>query len=197
MKQPQGRWLAGILMSMGMFLIGASPGSLWGEDARPLFRHRKAVEIGDVVTVIIIEDASATNQSQLKTSKEDEVDLEGSGVGKLDFIPLFGAEFDYKKEHQGRGQTSLSGQMSARVTATVVDVLPDGNLVVEGSRTVKINEDTDQITLRGVVRPEDIRADNTVLSTYLAEAQISYSGSGPGKNPSRQGLIAKIFDLLF
>jgi flagellar L-ring protein precursor FlgH len=192
---------------VGLFLtsmLGAHPapaeqatGSLWDEASVPLFANRKATAIGDVVTVIIVEEASASNQTQMKLTKENSVDMSGEGSGKLDFIPLFGGQFDYTKEHQGKGQTSLSGRMSARVTAMVVEILPNGNLVIEGSRNVRINEDTDQITLRGVVRPEDIRADNTVLSTYLADAQISYTGSGPSKNAGKQGIIARLLDLLF
>jgi len=172
-------------------------GSLWDEGAVALFANRKATQVGDVVTVIIVEEASASNQTQMKLTKESSVDMSGQGSGKLDFIPLFGGQMDYKKEHQGKGQTSLSGQMSARVTAVVVEILPNGNFVIEGSRNVLINEDTDQITVRGVVRPEDIRADNTVLSTYLADARISYTGSGPGKNAGKQGIIARLLDLLF
>ncbi|MCK4412038.1 MAG: flagellar basal body L-ring protein FlgH [Candidatus Eisenbacteria sp.] len=172
-------------------------GSLWSEASVPLFGNRKATQVGDVVTVIIIEEASASNQTQLKLTKESKTDLSGRGSGKLDFIPLFGGQMDYKKEHQGKGQTSLSGKMSARVTAVVMEILPNGDFVIEGSRSVRINDDTDQITVRGVVRPEDIRADNTVLSTFLADAQISYTGSGPSKNTGKQGLIARLLDLLF
>jgi flagellar L-ring protein precursor FlgH len=175
----------------------ANEGSLWGDRPELLFTQRKAKKIGDLVTVIVVEDASASNQSQMKVSKENATDLSGEGSGKLDFIPLFGGKMSYKKEHQGKGQTTLSGQMSARVTAEVKEVYPDGNYLIEGSRSVKINDDLDRITLRGVVRPEDIDADNTVLSTYLAQAQIAYVGSGPGKNAGRQGLISRILDLLF
>ncbi|MBM3317786.1 MAG: flagellar basal body L-ring protein FlgH [Candidatus Eisenbacteria bacterium] len=175
----------------------AGDGSLWHEQGALLFQQRKAMRVGDLVTVIIVEEASARNESQLKVSKETGTELGGSGSGKLDFIPLFGGQWDYKKDHQGKGQTSLSGQMSARVTAEVKEVLPDGNYVIEGSRSVKINDDLDRITVRGVVRPEDITAGNTVLSAYLAQAQIAYVGSGPSKNAGRQGLISRILDLLF
>lgn len=188
----------GIEASAGSGPEGAgSEGSLWSEQGTLFFQQRKAMQIGDLVTVIIVEESSARNASEMKVSKESGAELGGQGSGKLDFIPLFGGQYDYKKEHQGKGETSLSGQMSARVTAEVREVLPDGNYVIEGSRSVKINDDLDRITVRGVVRPEDITAGNTVLSTYLAQAQIAYVGSGPGKNAARQGIIARILDLLF
>jgi flagellar L-ring protein FlgH len=172
-------------------------GSLWRDSSALLFAQRKATQIGDLVTVVIVEDASASNKSQLQLTKENKTDLSGEGSGKLSFLPIFGGTLDYKKDQQGKGQTTLSGQMSARVTAEVIEILPDGNYLIEGSRSVKINDDLDRITVRGVVRPEDIRADNSVLSTYLAQAQIAYVGSGPGKNAARQGLISRILDLLF
>jgi flagellar L-ring protein precursor FlgH len=83
------------------------------------------------------------------------------------------------------------------VTAEVIEIRPNGNLVIEGSRTVLINDDEDQITVRGVLRPEDIAADNTVLSTYLSEAQIAYTGNGPNDNATKQGIITRILDLIF
>jgi flagellar L-ring protein FlgH len=172
-------------------------GSLWRDSSALLFAQRKASQLGDLITVIIVEDASATNKSQLQVSKQSKTDLSGEGSGKLSFLPIFGGTLDYTKDQQGKGQTTLSGQMSARVTAEVIEILPDGNYLIEGSRSVKINDDLDRITVRGVVRPEDIRADNSVLSTYLAQAQIAYVGSGPGKNAARQGLISRILDLLF
>jgi len=174
-----------------------SANSLWSDQSINLFSNNKAMKIGDIVTVIIVEDASASNQSQMKLTKDSSTDLSGSGSGKLDFIPLFGGSMDYKKDHQGKGQTSLSGQMKARVTAEVVEIRPNGNLVIEGTRAVEINEDTDEIKLRGVIRPEDIASDNTILSTYLSDAQLSYSGTGPGKQAGRQGIIARLLDLVF
>lgn len=175
----------------------AAAESLWNDYSINLFSNNKAMVVGDIVTVIIVEDASATNQTQMKLTKESKINLGGQGSGTLDFIPLFGGKLNYKKEQDGKGQTTLKGKMNARVTAEVVEILPNGNLIIEGSRTVQINEDVDEITVRGVIRPEDIAADNTVLSTYLSEAQISYTGSGPNKHSSRQGIIARILDLIF
>ncbi len=175
----------------------ASAVSLWRDDTGRLFADRKALRVGDIVTVLVVEDAKASNQSQMKLTKDAKSDVSGQGSGFLDFIPLFGAKLGLKKEHQGKGQTTLSGKMTARVAAQVVEVRPNGNLVIEGSRTVKINDDEDRIAVRGVVRPEDIASDNTVLSTYLSEAQISYTGSGPGKHAAREGIIARILNFLF
>lgn len=187
--------ILGVLLSV----LGASAyaSSLWNEEAVRFFSNHKAMHVGDIVTVIIVEDASASNKSEMKLNKESENSLDGTGSGPLDFIPLMGAKMSYSKEQQGKGETKLNGKMSARITAAVVEIRPNGNLVIEGSRIVQINEDQDEITVRGVIRPEDIEADNTVLSTYISEAQIGYRGAGPGKNAARQGLIARVLDLIF
>jgi flagellar L-ring protein FlgH len=175
----------------------ASATSLWNVKSVNLFSNNKAMRIGDIVTVIVVEDASASSQSQTKLTKESEISANGTAAGALDFIPLFSGKVDYTKDQQGKGQTSLGGKMSARVTAEVVEIHPNGNLVIEGSRMVEINEDVDQITIRGVIRPQDIASDNTVLSTYMSDAQVSYTGSGPSKQAGRQGLIARLLDLVF
>ncbi len=190
------KWVLGGLAVLPA-LAAAEGGSLWSERSVALFADRKAMGVGDVVTVVIVESSSASNESQLQLTKKTSSTVDGKGSGALDFIPLFGGEIDTRKEHQGRGETTLSGRMTARVTAQITAVLPNGNLVIEGSRTVKINDDVDQISVRGVVRPEDVRADNTVLSTHLSEAQISYVGSGPGKHAARPGILTRILDLIF
>lgn len=189
-------WISTAVLLLGLAATCEAE-SMWDDESVNLFSNHKARQVGDIVTVIIVEDASASSQSQTKLTKESKSDLTGTGSGQLDFIRLFGASMDYSKEHQGKGQTTQSGKMKARITAEIIEIRPNGNLVVEGSRLVKINEDVDEITLRGVIRPADIAADNTVLSTYLSEAQIAYTGSGPNKNTGRQGLIARILDLIF
>ncbi len=192
-----------LLVLLGVCIASALPWgspraeSLWREGSVNLFSNYKAMKVGDIVTVIIAEDATASSQTQMKSNKKNETTLAGKGVGALDFIPLFGLDGEYEKKFDGKGQTSVAGRMNARVTATVIEIRPSGNLVIEGSRTVQINNDTDVITVRGILRPQDIASDNTVLSTFLSEAQIGYTGSGPSKNTAKQGLLARFLDLFF
>lgn len=191
------RLVAAVLLLLCSVSGPVAAKSLWNAESINLFSNNKAMRIGDIVTVIIVEDASASSQTQMKLTKANEISANGTASGALDFIPLFTGKIDYSKDQQGKGQTSMGGQMSAQVTAEVVEIRPNGNLVIEGSRQVEINEDTDQITIRGIIRPEDIASDNTILSTYLSDAQVSYTGTGPSKNAARQGLIARLLDLVF
>ena len=172
--------------------------SLWSDDGGNRYSNRKARHLGDLITVIVTESSQGTNRSTLKTKKESKVDAEGGpGEGTLGFLPFFKATTGVKDELDGSGQTTLSGQLSTKITAQVIEIRPNGYLVVEGSRLINVNGDEDRITLHGVARSEDIRADNTIFSTFLAEARISYDGKGPVKNASRRGIFLRILSWFF
>lgn len=158
-----------------------------------LYLDHKASEVGDLVTIIIVESSKASQQAATDTGKEGEVGVSPSG-GVLNFIPIFGIRGESRSD--SKGSTTRGGSINARVTARVVDVEPNGALVLEGTQRIVVNKEQQEIILRGVVRPEDIRPDNTVLSTFLADAQIEYKGDGSigGKRQS-PGLITNFFGL--
>ncbi len=171
---------------------GSSP-SLWSDETGNRYSNRKALRVGDLVTVIVIENSQGTKSATLKTNKEDQTDLGGGpGKGPLSFIPLFSAKSDLKDQINGTGQTSLSGQLSTKISAEVVEIRPDGHLIIEGSRMVSVNGDEDRITLHGVARPEDIQADNTIYSTFLADARITYAGKGPASHAAQKGFLLRL-----
>lgn len=175
----------------------ASP-SLWSDDGGNRYSNRKAMHVGDLITILVTESSQGSNRSSLKTKKESKVDMEGGpGHGTLGFLPRFQAATSAKDELDGSGQTSLSGQLNTKITAQVIEIRPNGHLVIEGSRMVSVNGDEDRITLHGVARPEDIRADNTMYSTYLAEARISYHGKGPVKSAAHRGLLLRVLSWFF
>lgn len=193
------------LLILGLMLL-ATPGaaradetsSLWNQEAGQRYTNRKAMHVGDLITVIVDESSSGTNSSSLRTKKESKFDASGGpGKGPLSFIPLFSAKTDAKDEMNGNGAVSLSGQLSTRLTVQVIEIRPSGQLVVEGSRLVEVNGEEDRFTLHGVVRPEDIRADNTVQSNYLAEARISYAGDGAVHHAAKRGIFQRILSWIF
>lgn len=162
-----------------------------------LYTDRKAHMLGDVLTVLISEESSASRTAKTYTQKRDEVATSGEGTGVLDFIPLFSGGIDYKNLHDGTGKTSRQGKLWATITTKVVEVLPNGDLRIEGKKTVLVNQDKEEITLKGLVRHEDIAADNTVLSIYLADAQIEYKGKGAVDAGQKKGIILRILDWFF
>jgi flagellar L-ring protein precursor FlgH len=176
----------------------AQDGSIWNDREGFRYTNRKAMQIGDLITVIVTESASGSNRSSLSTSKEHKVDIEGGpGAGPFDFIPLFNLESNAKNELDGSGQVSVSGQLSTTLTVQVREIRPDGCLLVEGSRYIELNGEDEQVTLSGVARPEDIRSDNTILSTRLAEVMIHYTGKGAGKSASRPGILQRVLSWIF
>lgn len=196
-------FLRALIQGVLLLLVAHGPtfaedGSLWDEREGFRYTNRKAMQVGDLITVVVTESSSGSNRSSLSTSKEHKVNVEGGpGSGSLDFIPLFGVDSNAKNELKGSGQVSVSGTLTTTLTVEVREVRPNGYLVVEGSRLIDLNGEQEQVTLHGVVRPDDIRSDNTVVSNKLSEMRIQYAGKGAGKSASRPGILARILGWIF
>ena len=185
-------------LAEGFAPASATDGSLW--DTRTGFRYtnRKAMRIGDVITVRVSESSSGSNRSSLSASKEHKLEASGGpGSGKLDFLPLFGFDSQTKNELDGSGAVSVSGQLSTTLTVTVREIRPNGHLVVEGSRLISLNGEEERVSIHGVARPEDVRSDNTVLSTQLSEVRIDYDGKGIGRSSTRPGILQRVLGWIF
>jgi len=158
-----------------------------------LFSDHKARKVGDIVTIIVAESSKASNSDTVQTSKK--TGTNGSlndlfGLGKLPLKVGVDADSGYA----GSGTTTRSGSMDARISVSIKEILPNGNLMLEGTRNVTINDDIQMITISGIVRSDDITPDNTVLSIYMADAQIKYKGQGPSS--SSPGVVTKITKVL-
>jgi flagellar L-ring protein precursor FlgH len=188
--------LAFLWGGMGAFAQSENPGSLWRDDARNPFTDRKARNVGDVLTVLIVETASATTAAQTQSQKSESTNV-SAGVGPVLSALIPNWSTGGTTQTQGQGTTTRSGRLSARLTVVVKQVLPNGNLVIEGTRFVQINKDIQKLVLTGIVRPDDIRSDNTVLSEFIAEATIRYDGKGPVSDRQRMGILSRILSWLF
>ena len=173
-------------------------GSLWsGERYVPsLFEDQKAHDVGDVVTVRIVETSHGEKIATTKTEKDSSL---SSSIGSLFGISTdkLSVETETASKYDGSGSTSRSSQLTAVVTAKVKEVLPNGNLVIDGKREVLVNKERQYILLSGIVRPADIGPNNTVLSSAIADAQISYTGTGVINDKQRPGWFIRLFDLLW
>ena len=183
-------------------------GSLWSEaSASNLFNDIKARKIGDVITVRIVEDPEAKLDANTKTSRASSIDAAklkflgymkaladknsrlAQDPGTDDLISAsFGSKFD------GKGSSDRDGHVKAYISAVVEKVLYNGNLYIRGNREIRVNNETQYITLSGIVRPEDISSSNEVSSTYVADANITYSGSGPLADKQQPGWLGRILD---
>jgi len=166
---------------------------LWDEDSGSLFSSLKARKVGDVVTVIIQEQSMAQSKAQTNTKVKNE-SSGGPGKGTLDFISLWGLTSENK--YKGDADTKRMGQLQAKISARIVEILPTGDYRIEGTKEVNINGERERIKISGIVRPRDIRPDNTVLSTYLADAAIMYDGKGIIDNGHEPGILTKLLNWL-
>ncbi len=186
----------GVIALLSM-LVGyyAIADSLWKDGNRSLYADRKAVKEGDVLTVLIYESTTASSRADTKTSKSDSASTK-PGVGPLlSLLPEWSVSG--KTGSQASGTTTRSGTLVGKISVVVKEVLPSGNLKVEGARTVGVNGEKEKIVLTGIVRPEDVSAENTVASTAIAEAEIHYEGKGPVGSKQREGLLTKLLKWLF
>lgn len=178
-------------------------GSLWQEDAPlvSLFYDQKARQVGDIVTIKIVESSAATNKASTDTDRNSSMSASLDAFFNAEkrfpadqpfFNPFSKVAGGLESQFEGTGTTKRSGDLNADITALVTQVLPNGNMVLVGSREVLINNENQIIQLSGVVRPRDIDADNHVLSTYVADARISYSGTGIINDRQKPGWLTKI-----
>ncbi|MHB9035451.1 MAG: flagellar basal body L-ring protein FlgH [Armatimonadota bacterium] len=170
--------------------------SLWQpEAAKSQYADKRAAKVGDIVTVIIVESASSSQTASTDTKKNSKIDT-GPGAGPLlDRIPLF--QYEGGDSMKASGSTTRSSKFTTTMTATVTKVTDNGNLEIQGSRFVQTNKEKEEVKLAGVIRPQDVTTDNTVLSTCIADAKITHVGSGPIGSRQKEGLIGKIFKILF
>ncbi len=180
-------------------------GSLWTKTSRSILIDQKASRVGDVLTIIVQEAASASSNASTKTSRADKVGFDGvsgSSAGLLSPVGLarnllgpFGVGNSTSTD--GQGQTARSGSLNTRLTVMIKEILPNGNLVVEGSRMVVVNAEKQKVVISGTVRPQDISPANTISSIQLANATVQYDGKGPVGDKQRKGLLSTIFGWLF
>lgn len=190
------RWVFSVLPVLFLVFVGTGPvaaTSLWSGQGS-LYADTRARQVGDLVTLIIVEKSQAQQNAATTTGKDGSVNI-GPGFGLLDILPLLRVEGG--DSLSSGGSTSRGGQLTARMTTRVVEVLPNGNLVIEGRQVIRINEEEQEIRVTGVVRPQDIARDNTVLSTFVADADITFKGTGPLGDKQEPGLLTRIFNWLF
>ena len=166
----------------------ASANSLWRSGARAFFIDQRAAKVGDILTVLITINDNAKTSNETAASRvgantasmSNFLGLE-STIGKIlpkAFSPANAINATTNFTNTGTGTITRQEQINLTVAAVVTNVLPNGNLVIEGSQEVKTNDDVRELTVSGIVRPEDITSSNTINHTQIAEARINYGGRG-------------------
>jgi flagellar L-ring protein precursor FlgH len=194
-------WLA--LLAASALALNAQAQSLWKEGAtRSMVADKRAGAIGDILTILVQENNTASKDQNTRTSKETGINAaieaflyspDASKLlthnGKMPAIKL-----NSKQNFEGGGRISNAEKVSARIAVRVIDILPNNNLVIEGTRQISFSGETQDAILRGVVRVEDIAANNTVFSYNVADATIKYVSKGTVSDNQRKGWFTKIWE---
>lgn len=199
----------GVLFSILLFSPIPAPGeSLWQDGGRGfLFTDLKAARVGDIVTIVVQESSSSNRQAETQLQKEASTGASGAFSGSFDLNDLFpgikgnvegSGQFSLKADnaHKGGGSISRTDRVTARIPARVMKVLENGYLLIEGKRAIAVNDETQLLTISGIIRPEDISPDNTISSAQIADAEITLQGKGVIADKQRPGILTRIFDFL-
>lgn len=179
-------------------------GSLWTDSSQNLFSDNKARQVGDTVIVDIIENTSSSMDVNTETSRDTSFDAGVSDLmGIMRHLKARNPQLDVNDKligatlsnsFKGAGTSDRKGQVTASIAARVMEVFPNKNISIFGRREMKVNNETQYITVSGIIRQGDINAINHVKSTYIADARIEYSGRGVLADKQKVGWLVRIFD---
>jgi flagellar L-ring protein precursor FlgH len=163
-----------------------------------LVTDTRALKVGDIVTVQIVESATAS-QSSSSTNKKQSTVSGGAGLGGFTTnggMPITSYGVGGQESFDGGGQSNRSGSLVTTLSARVITVLDSGNLVIEGRRSLTLNDEKQQLYVKGVIRPKDVAKNNIVLSSAMSDAQIVFDGRGSLSEKSESGVFTRLLDWL-
>ena len=156
----------------------------------------RAARVGDTLTIALVERTQAVKSNSASTDRNGNIGLSPPSVGPLALFSAAEAAVGGGSQFQGAGSATQANALTGAVTVTVERVLPNGNLMVRGEKLVTLNRGDEYVRISGIVRPADILPDNRVASTSVADARITYSGSGEIARASRAGWLNRFFTML-
>jgi len=181
-------------MVLSAFMLGSGA----GVQAQSMFADKRARNVGDILTVLVVESSTASSKAKTETKKvNDHGVLATGGSGALAYSPMYGVNGRLDNKYTGDAAVSRQGVLKTTITVQIQEIQPNGNLVVQGSRAMEVNGENEMTTVTGIVRPQDISTYNTVYSYQLANARISYKGKGVVQTGQRPGIITRILNWIF
>lgn len=173
--------------------LAPSSGSMFSASGyQSLIADQKAYKVGDALTVLVQESAVASSSVDSNATRNSDVNLRGQTIGQRQR----GVDVSVGTGSDGGGQTVRSGRVAAQITVTVQEVQPNGELVIGGQQTVALNGEKQVISVAGRVRPRDVLDSNAVLSSRIADAQISYHGEGYLADKSQPSVLSRFFNYI-
>lgn len=184
-----------------------SAGAIFKADSKNIYQDSRAHKVGDILLVKIVENSSADKNAETKTSHDSTLKggissffgyenlLRGKNGSSIPSLTSMNANL--AKSFHGKGETSRDSTVTATISARVVNVSMNGNLVIRGYQEVRVNNETQHIILSGIVRPEDVAADNSILSSHIADARIEYNGIGVLSSKQQPGWLSNVIDVIW
>ena len=170
--------------------------SLWSDSSATsvIFGDQRARAVGDILTIVVNESSTAVRAGSSSNTKSAS-GTSNQGTGLLGFVPE--SSIGQNDKFSSNGSINNTNTVKARLTVKVTEVKANGNLVISGTQNIRQNGEEQRIVVSGQVRPSDIQADNSVLSSNVADAKILVTGSGPLVNKQRQGILSQIWNWIF
>lgn len=174
-------------------------GTVWGQNmSTSMFADRRARIVGDVITILVVEYSAASSEASTTTSKDnDHGFLVTGGSNMKAHAPMYGLRGNIRNGFRGDASVSRQGRVRTKITANITEINPNGNFIIQGSRTVEVNGEKELTTITGTVRPQDVSWDNTVYSYQIADAQISYKGKGVVNTGQKPGFLTRVLNWIF
>lgn len=173
-------------------------GAIYHGGVSSLFADRRARQVGDTLTIQLVEQTSATKNNTSSTERSSSM---GGGINGLSKLPLgalvgLSADASSSSSFEGKGNAAANNSFSGTITVTVIEALANGNLLVSGEKQMAINQGNEYIRFSGVVNPDTISPSNTVQSTQVADARIEYKGSGAIAEAQQMGWLQRFFTII-
>ena len=176
-----------------------SNGSIWaGAQSISLFEDAKARRVGDLITILLVEKTNASKQSSVNSSKESSTDIGNPTLfGRpltIGGTPVGAFGLESGQNFSGSGDAVQSNKLEGSITVAVSQVLANGNLVVSGEKNLELTNGAERVSITGIVRPADVSPTNTISSDRVADARITYGGSGHLANSGKAGWLTRFFN---
>lgn len=195
-RQDYGREFAPVPPSIDGEAKPTSAGSLYTGSYNNLFSDAKALSVGDVITIRVVENLTGQGSANTQTQEKSDMNLSAPSptlLGKpiINKDPILGMKQSSSDTYQGKASTDRSARLIATITARVTKVYPNGNLFIVGKKVVRVNDDNQVLLISGIVKPTDIMQDNSVYSSRIADMYVEYNGEGYMADSSKPGWLAQ------
>jgi flagellar L-ring protein FlgH len=176
--------------------VPPTPGAIFSAGYAPLTSGARAAQVGDVLTVVLVERMQAVKSNSAKTGRDGGFGLTPPTTGPLALFKSSDINMGGTSSFNGKGEAEQSNALSGEVSVTVIAVRANGTMLVRGEKALTLNRGDEQVQLSGIVRAADIGPDNRIASTRIADARIAYTGKGDIARASRQGWLQRFFSIV-